>query len=67
MKAARRLWRASANVLKLSSNENPMGPSEAAKEAFGRAVHELHRYPSTDHLQACEPQLAKSGILTLRA
>ena len=38
-----------ANVLKLSSNENPMGPSEAAKEAFGRAVHELHRYPSTDH------------------
>jgi len=38
-----------ANVLKLSSNENPMGPSETAKEAFGRAVHELHRYPSTDH------------------
>ncbi len=38
------------NVLKLSSNENPMGPSEAAKEAFGRAVHALNRYPSTDHL-----------------
>jgi len=38
-----------SNVLKLSSNENPMGPSPAAKEAFGRAVHELHRYPSTDH------------------
>ena len=38
-----------ANVLKLSSNENPMGPSETAKEAFGRAVHELYRYPSTDH------------------
>ncbi len=38
-----------ANVLKLSSNENPMGPSPAAKEAFSRAVHDLHRYPSTDH------------------
>ncbi len=38
-----------SNVLKLSSNENPMGPSDAAKEAFSRAVHSLHRYPNTDH------------------
>lgn len=37
------------NVLKLSSNENPMGPSPAAKEAYLRSVHDLHRYPSTDH------------------
>lgn len=37
------------NVLKLSSNENPFGPSEAAKEALLRASHDLHRYPSTDH------------------
>ena len=38
-----------ANVLKLSSNENPLGPPEAAREAFARAVHDLHRYPNTDH------------------
>lgn len=38
-----------ANVLKLSSNENPFGPSPKAKEAFSRAVHDLHLYPSTDH------------------
>ncbi|SMY05971.1 histidinol-phosphate transaminase [Flavimaricola marinus] len=38
-----------SNVLKLSSNENPLGPSDAAREAFSRAVHDLHRYPSTDH------------------
>lgn len=38
-----------ANVLKLSSNENPFGPSPKAKEAFARAVHDLHLYPSTDH------------------
>ncbi|WP_439154569.1 histidinol-phosphate transaminase [Yoonia sp.] len=38
-----------SNVLKLSSNENPLGPSDAAKEAFSRAVHNLHRYPSTEH------------------
>ncbi|MGQ0567790.1 MAG: histidinol-phosphate transaminase [Gemmobacter sp.] len=38
-----------ANALKLSSNENPFGPSDRAREAFLRAVHQLHRYPSTDH------------------
>ena len=38
-----------SNVLKLSSNENPLGPSDAAKEAVVRASHDLHRYPSTDH------------------
>jgi len=37
------------NVLKLSSNENPLGPCDAAREAFSRAMHELNRYPSTDH------------------
>lgn len=38
-----------ANAVKLSSNENPFGPSDRAKEAFQRSVHNLHRYPSTDH------------------
>ncbi|MDD9720113.1 histidinol-phosphate transaminase [Sulfitobacter sp. PR48] len=37
------------NVVKLSSNENPLGPSEAVMEAFRRAAFSLHRYPSTDH------------------
>jgi histidinol-phosphate aminotransferase len=37
------------NVVKLSSNENPLGPSDKAKEAFRRASHDLHRYPSSDH------------------
>jgi histidinol-phosphate aminotransferase len=37
------------NVLKLSSNENPLGTSDATREAFSRAVHDLHRYPPTDH------------------
>ncbi|SMX36852.1 histidinol-phosphate transaminase [Octadecabacter ascidiaceicola] len=37
------------NILKLSSNENPFGPSDATKDAMVRASHELHRYPSTDH------------------
>ncbi|MDO5603718.1 MAG: histidinol-phosphate transaminase [Paracoccus sp. (in: a-proteobacteria)] len=37
------------NVIKLSSNENPFGPSERAREAVLRAAHSLHRYPPTDH------------------
>ncbi|EBA08461.1 histidinol-phosphate transaminase [Sagittula stellata] len=37
------------NVVKLSSNENPFGPSPAVQDAVVRSVHELHRYPSTDH------------------
>ena len=36
-------------VLKLSSNENPYGPSPLAKTAFAEAVSSLHRYPATDH------------------
>lgn len=37
------------NAVKLSSNENPFGPSDAAKEAFRKAAYSLHRYPSSDH------------------
>ena len=36
-------------AVKLSSNENPFGPSEAAREAFRKAAFDLHRYPSSDH------------------
>ncbi|MDB6176984.1 histidinol-phosphate transaminase [Paracoccus sp. Z330] len=36
-------------VLKLSSNENPLGCSDKARTAFTQAGQDLHRYPSTDH------------------
>jgi histidinol-phosphate aminotransferase len=38
-----------AQVLKLSSNENPYGPSPKAVEAYAAAARSLHLYPSTDH------------------
>lgn len=43
-----------AEVLKLSSNENPLGAGPAALEALrglvsGNSGAELHRYPPTDH------------------
>lgn len=37
------------DVLKLSSNENPLGPVPAAVEAAAAAAVDMHRYPSTDH------------------
>ncbi len=37
------------NVIKLSSNENPLGPSPKAIEAVRNSAAQIHRYPSTDH------------------
>ncbi len=36
-------------VYKLSSNENPLGPSEKAKAAYHEVAGQLERYPSSDH------------------
>jgi len=38
-----------ADPVKLSSNENPFGPSPAAIAAAQGTLASLHRYPSTDH------------------
>ncbi|MCP1169817.1 histidinol-phosphate transaminase [Limimaricola litoreus] len=40
-----------ASPLKLSSNENPYGPSPQALSALQRSAATLHRYPSTDHAE----------------
>jgi histidinol-phosphate aminotransferase len=37
------------HVLKLSSNENPLGPPPSAVTALTQAAAGLHLYPSTDH------------------
>lgn len=36
-------------VLKLSSNENPLGPPPSAQAALAEAAGGMHLYPSTDH------------------
>ncbi len=51
-----------SEVVKLSSNENPLGPGEAAKAAFARAGHALHRYPSADHRALREAIGAAHGL-----
>lgn len=40
-----------SNVVKLSSNENPFGPSPKAIAAYRDAALNLHRYPNTDHAE----------------
>ncbi len=40
-----------ADVLKLSSNENPLGPPPSAVAAINEAALGTHRYPSTDHAE----------------
>lgn len=50
------------NTIKLSSNENPFGPSDKAKEAFARSVHALHRYPNTDHAALREAIAEMQGL-----
>lgn len=37
------------DVVKLSSNENPFGPSKRASDAVRQAAGQLHLYPSTTH------------------
>lgn len=37
------------DVLKLSSNENPLGPPLSAQAAIAKAAADSHLYPSTDH------------------
>lgn len=39
------------DVLKLSSNENPLGPPSSAVAALTEAAAGMHRYPSTDHAE----------------
>jgi len=51
-----------SDVLKLSSNENPYGNSDATKAAFARAGHDLHRYPPTDHRALREAIAAVHGL-----
>ena len=38
-----------SDVVKLSSNENPLGAPETAKAAIARSVDQINRYPTTDH------------------
>ena len=42
---ARELGRPVGDIIKLASNENPLGPSPAALAAMARTLAQLHLYP----------------------
>ncbi len=50
------------HVIKLSSNENPFGPSPKAIEAVRDSAATLHRYPSTDHASLRSAVGARHGL-----
>ena len=49
-------------VAKLSSNENPLGTSEAARAAFARHAHGLERYPDASAADLRDAIAAANGI-----
>ncbi|MEG3124998.1 histidinol-phosphate transaminase [Sphingomonas sp. GB1N7] len=49
-------------VIKLSSNENPLGTSPAAREAFAAAAHRLERYPDASATELRDVLGAKHGL-----
>jgi len=50
------------NVIKLSSNENPYGPSRKSIDAITRHAAEVHLYPSTNHLELRQSISARFGL-----
>ena len=52
--------------LRLASNENPLGPSPRAVEAYEAAAQELHRYPDGASA-SCAGRWARSTTWTRRA
>ena len=49
-------------VIKLASNENPLGPSPIALEAIQRMLPELHRYPDADTSKLCRAIAYEKGL-----
>lgn len=49
-------------VVKLSSNENPLGTSAKAREAFAAAATNLERYPDASGTELREALAAKHGL-----
>ena len=55
-----------ANVVRLASNENPLGPSPEAVEAYGAGAGALHRYPDGGAARLRETIAAVHGLEAAR-
>jgi len=59
---ARELGLPASSIIKLASNENPLGPSPAALSAMQRALANLNLYPDGNAFQLKQKLAAKLGI-----
>src|SRR5437016_5371578 len=59
---ARELGIEPAEIIKLASNENPLGPSPKAIEAMRAALSNAHLYPDGSGLYVCKAVAAKLGL-----
>lgn len=50
------------DIIKLASNENPLGPSPKAKIGIQKALDELHLYPDAVHFRLREALAARLGV-----
>ncbi len=50
------------SIIKLASNENPLGPSPKAIDAIKEKIHELHRYPDGSGFYLKEKLSQKLGL-----
>jgi histidinol-phosphate aminotransferase len=48
-------------IVKLASNENPLGPSPKAQEAVVRSLHDGHRYPDPSGYELLQVVAKKFG------
>src|SRR5438105_14882497 len=53
-----------AEIIKLASNENPLGPSPKAARAMHAALENAHLYPDGSGCYLCKAIAAKLGIAT---
>ena len=50
------------DIVKMASNENPLGPSPKALAAIQRACADLHLYPDATHYRLREAIAARNGV-----
>ena len=61
---ARELGLPAASIIKLASNENPLGPSPLAVAAMQRAIAQLHLYPDGNAFHLKQALAKKLGVQT---
>jgi histidinol-phosphate aminotransferase len=61
---ARELGRPPSDIIKIASNENPLGPSPAAVAAMQRVIAQLNLYPDGNAFYLKQKLAAKLGVQT---